>query len=497
MAYIGKSPSSGIRNRFTYTATAGQTTFSGSDDHNKTLTYTDAEFADVFLNGIKLDKSDYTATSGTSIVLDEAAAVDDIVEVIAFDTFSVFSGDFSQDVTVGGNLTVDTDTLYVDSTNNRVGLGTVLPSAQLHISGDDTTNQVIIENTSASADSAPDLVLQRNSDSPADNDTVGQIVFTGRNDNSQFPTLAHIRTIYTDVTDGTEDAALTFRTMGGGTNSERMRIDSSGNVGIGTGSPQAEIHTHRSGSSESAIRFTNGITGSGSSDGFRVGIDINEDGVVWMHENQPILFGTNNTEQLHINSSGNIFQNNGQTSRERGYKIYGNSTSETYIYGRTNADTSPVFYAQVGGVARAEIESDGSFHSNANSYGGFSDQNYKENIELSGSQWDDIKAVQVKKYSWIHDSLDAPNQLGVVAQDLETSGMGGLVTNLTKLVQQDDGTETVALDDDGNPITYKSVKYSVLYMKAIKALQEAMDKIETLEAENADFETRIAALEAN
>ena len=107
MAYIGKSPGTGIRNRFIYTATAGQTTFSGSDDHSRTLSYTDAEFVDVFLNGVKLDKSDYTATSGTSVVLDEGAAVDDILEVLAFDVFSVFSGEFSQDVTVGGKLTTD------------------------------------------------------------------------------------------------------------------------------------------------------------------------------------------------------------------------------------------------------------------------------------------------------------------------------------------------------------------------------------------------------
>jgi len=105
MAYIGKSPGTGIRNRFIYTATAGQTTFSGTDDHNRTLSYTDAEFTDVFLNGVKLDKSDYTATSSTSIVLDSGATVGDTLEILAFDTFSVFSGDFSQDVTVGGDLT--------------------------------------------------------------------------------------------------------------------------------------------------------------------------------------------------------------------------------------------------------------------------------------------------------------------------------------------------------------------------------------------------------
>lgn len=106
MAYLG-NPLGGIRGRFIYTATAGQTTFSGTDDYNRTLSYTDAEFTDVFLNGVKLDKSDYTATSGTSVVLDEGAAADDILEVLAFDTFSVFSGEFSQDVTVGGKLTTD------------------------------------------------------------------------------------------------------------------------------------------------------------------------------------------------------------------------------------------------------------------------------------------------------------------------------------------------------------------------------------------------------
>lgn len=163
MPYIGKSPSSGIRNRFIYTATAGQTTFSGTDDHNRTLSYTDAEFTDVFLNGVKLDKSDYTATSGTSIVLDSGATVGDTLEVLGFDTFSVFSGDFSQDVTIGGSatvsgdLTVDTSTLKVDSTNNRVGVGTASPAfaldvqstsdpAQIRLKEDGNTNGLKIVN---------------------------------------------------------------------------------------------------------------------------------------------------------------------------------------------------------------------------------------------------------------------------------------------------------------------------------------------------------------
>jgi len=369
--------------------------------------------------------------------------------------------------TIEGDLTVDTNTLHVDSTNNRVGINDATPSEELDINGDGSDVRIRMYDGAGAS--------------------VGGIEHSGAN---------------FDISNtATSTATMTF-TTGSGSGTERMRIDSSGNVGIGTGSPSNPLTVSSSDNLLAKFASTNATGGIDiadntsyaritNSDGlFR--IDANDDG---SGSNTVFSVATAGTEQLRIDSAGNIFQNNDQTSKERGYKIYGNSTSETYIYGRTNADTSPVFFAQVGGTARAEIESDGSFHSISNSYGGFSDQNYKENIELSGSQWDDIKAVQVKKYSWIHDSLDAPNQLGVVAQDLEASGMGGLVANLTKLVQQDDGTETPALDNDGNPITYKSVKYSVLYMKALKALQEAITKIETLEAQNADFETRIAALE--
>ena len=57
-----------------------------------------------------------------------------------------------------------------------------------------------------------------------------------------------------------------------------------------------------------------------------------------------------------------------------------------------------------------------------------SDLNLKENIADSGSQWDDIKAVKVKKYSLKKDKADKANMIGVIAQDLEASGMGGLVS---------------------------------------------------------------------
>src|SRR5210317_607811 len=79
----------GTANRFKYTATASQTTFTGADDNSNTLAY-DAGFIDVYLNGIRLvNGSDFTATSGTSIVLTTGASVNDILEIVAFGTFSL------------------------------------------------------------------------------------------------------------------------------------------------------------------------------------------------------------------------------------------------------------------------------------------------------------------------------------------------------------------------------------------------------------------------
>ena len=91
MPYIGKSPSAGVRQRYQYTATAGQTTFSGTDLGNLTLTYTDNNFVDVFQNGVLLKGggTDYTATSGTSVVLTTGASVSDVIEIIVYDVFSV------------------------------------------------------------------------------------------------------------------------------------------------------------------------------------------------------------------------------------------------------------------------------------------------------------------------------------------------------------------------------------------------------------------------
>ena len=149
MPYIGKAPQQGIRNRFIYQATAGQTSFSGSDANSNTLTYSDGEYVDVYQNGILLKPAtDYTSTTGTTVVLVTGASVNDVVEIVAYDAFSIansytkaeadtrypFLGNDSIIRTNGQTISAD---ITISSTTNALSAGpiTVGASATLTVNG--------------------------------------------------------------------------------------------------------------------------------------------------------------------------------------------------------------------------------------------------------------------------------------------------------------------------------------------------------------------------
>jgi len=211
---------------YSYTATSGQTTFTGSDDNSATLSYTAANLM-VTLNGIVLENgTDYAATNGTSIVLTVGAAAGDELNVIAFKSFTVSDtvaastgGTFSGNVAVTGDLTVDTNTLYVDSTNNRVGVGTLSPARELSI-GDGTGSpniQLLAANTGNSRIEFGDT----------DDSDVGEIQYL-HGDNAM---LFHVNA------------------------TERMRIDSSGKVGIG-GNTRGSILEVKGSAADNSYIFT-------------------------------------------------------------------------------------------------------------------------------------------------------------------------------------------------------------------------------------------------
>ena len=92
MSYIGKSPSgSGVRTRYYFTQTSGGgTSISGTDDNGKTLTYTDGEYVDVYLNGVSLVLARTTAQAQrTPSAACAALANGDVVEVVVYDIFNV------------------------------------------------------------------------------------------------------------------------------------------------------------------------------------------------------------------------------------------------------------------------------------------------------------------------------------------------------------------------------------------------------------------------
>jgi len=159
MSYIGNSPENVLRNRraiYEFVATAGQTAFSGVDSNGTTLDLLQDNEQSVFLNGVRIIATDDYTVSGDTLTLLQAASVGDILivetqgEVANATTYTRtesdqryvnYNGDvISGNIQIAGDLTanslaIDTDTLYVDGTNNKVGIGTNNPQASLDIDG--------------------------------------------------------------------------------------------------------------------------------------------------------------------------------------------------------------------------------------------------------------------------------------------------------------------------------------------------------------------------
>ena len=311
--------------------------------------------------------TDYTASNGTSIVLTVGAAAGDEFNVIAFKSFTVSDtvaastgGTFNGNVAVNGDLTVDTNTFYVGSANNRVGIGTSSPSRQFHVSGSGANTRLRVENTT------------------------GSNVFDVYAEDGGNSTLNY-------------SSVLTMSESG----TERMRIDSSGYVHIGTGGSQA------------------GTTVAGTS---LRGLDILKSTNTTSNANQVVFYNPNGVVGL-IRTSG---------------------SSTAYI-------TS-------------------------------SDYRLKENVTGITDGIERVKQLNPSRFNFIADAAATVD--GFLAHEAAT------------VVPEAVSGERDAVDEDGNP-DYQGIDQSKLVPLLTAALQEAIAKIETLETQNADFETRLAALEAN
>ena len=151
----------GTSARFRYTASANQTTFTGSDDTGSTLAY-DSSFIDCYLNGSKLVNSvDVTVTSGSSVVLASGATAGDILDIVAYGTFNVAAIN-AANITSGvvatarggtglGAIGTAGQVIKVNSSANGLEYGQA-SSAEVYGFSKNSDSQLIITTTNQGAD---------------------------------------------------------------------------------------------------------------------------------------------------------------------------------------------------------------------------------------------------------------------------------------------------------------------------------------------------------
>jgi len=439
MAYIGTSPANGVRRKHTYTATAGQTSFSGADDNNVTLTYVDTEYLDVYQNGVKLVAvSDYASTTGTSVVLVQGASVDDTVEIIVFDVFSVADtvsagsgGSFGGNIGIGGTLAVTgTSTLTgVLTANGGSVFNEGSADVDFRVESDNLTHALFVQGSDGN--------VGIGTSSPS---TFGKLSLTV--DGATTPTTA----------DNVKNSSVNlFALTNGDTVNNTVGIFGwqSNAPGIGSGIGFSRENASNWGSQ---IRFyTHPTTTSNISD---------------------------ITERMRIDSSGNLYL--GTTSASGGNDRFYIYDFEAY-FGRDTGTVVNMNRGDTGVILdfRRANSSVGTISTNANSLP--SDRNFKKDITDLTLGLDFVNDLKPSKYKYKADLDDSPLMYGLIAQDLESSlEKAGVEKNSAWVLQHN------PKEDE------KESDYSLDYLKLTPILIKA---IQELKAENTALANRITALE--
>jgi hypothetical protein len=421
--------------------------------------------------------------------------------------------------------TSGSERLRIDSSGN-VGIGTSSPSAALTV-GDGTapTNLTVLNALfSTNTASGANIVVRKSNDtagvtsnlsfarsrgtaaSPtavSSGDNLGNLVSYGF-DGTNYIIAAQITTAV-DTTPGTNDmpGRIVFSTTADGAASvtERMRIDSSGNVGIGTSSPSYKVDVVGSPNNEVSIRAYNSTAGSlatarvyaqsdtaliqiasfSSTFGFNLfGTNAaNYSGLVTSGASSaglmlgtltsdPIIIGTADTERMRITSGGNVLiGKSADNATTLGVQI---------TTGIVNSASNSDFwnsYSTTAGVYRFYVTNGGTVTATSTTISAISDQRLKENIRDLDIGLDAIMSVKPRRFDWKQGKgLDKKDDVGFIAQEFETVFPNSVNTSKAGA----DGVE------------YKTVNHGELIPTLVKAIQEQQAMIEELKA-------KVAALE--
>jgi hypothetical protein len=384
MAYLGKTPSQAVRSRYYFTASGGETSLSGTDDNSNTLTFTDGNYVDVSLNGVALVAgSDYNTTTANTIGGLTALTASDVVEVVVYDTFSVFSGNVNSDFSVGGDLTITGTTttsgninfgdndkaifgagndLEIYSTGTDVNIRNGNDSSEIRIQSDDRivfTDRGFNEIFAVFNDDS-DVKLYHNqferlATTSSGIDVTGNAKLSGTGSILQFDKNGSgtDNVIYYDNSTasnnlylGKDSSNIIYRTGG----SEKVRITSGGSVGIGTASPahNVEIVATNAGSVNDSLQIRNNATstGTGSRIRFINSTDANSDAngasiaSVRTGNDNDLVFETENSEKMRILHNGRI----GIGTSSPGQELHVSGTGSQAIgVGSTNAGGAYLF----------------------------------------------------------------------------------------------------------------------------------------------------------
>ena len=269
----------------------------------------------------------------------------------------------------------------------------------------------------------------------------------------------------TSITADTDDQ-IDFKTAG----TDRMHIDSSGNVGIGI-TPTEPLHID-SGSATTRIKLENDGTAAAGGNGLNLSIDNSLNATLSNAKAGILTFGTSNAERIRIDSSGNVGIGATDPANSNTYLAFRRTT-----YARTQIVTG---HNNTGNRTMVSFFGNGSQAGSINvsptatQYNTSSDHRLKENVADMTGAIARVKQLAPKRFNFIADTTDTLVD-GFLAHEAQTVVPEAVY-----------GTHN-EVDDDGNAVM-QGIDLSKLVPLLTGALQEAIAKIETLE-------TKVAALE--